>query len=110
MSALTQVGEGVLRIYLPELRRINIYGNHQANGTLRVDGDSLLVSGKLQALSLHRDVTVTFMPDSFMRLTALARLTLVACGLVEESGSGHSSGRKFDSIGAAIQRRSAAVQ
>ena len=72
----------MLRLYLPELRRLSIYGDHAASGTLRFDGDSLLVSGKLQALSLRRAGTVTFTPDSFVRLTALATLKLSSCGLI----------------------------
>ena len=72
----------MLRLCLPKLQRLYIFGCQQVSGTLRIDRDSLPGNGKLQALSLHRTGTVIFMPDSFTRLTALATLTLTKCGLV----------------------------
>ncbi len=73
--------EGLLRLCLPELREILIDGHRGTNGGLRLDGNSLLETPKLQTLVLDAPGTVTFTPDCFARSTPLTAIKLRKCGL-----------------------------
>ena len=81
--ALVQEDEGLLRLDLPSLRRLDISWRYGLSGRLRIDRESFAVAAGLKSLSLVAHMPIALMPDCFTRLTALSTLKLGGCGLIK---------------------------
>ncbi len=84
LKVCVQKEEGSLRLHLPNLRLVTIYGLRSKGGRLHIDRDSFQEAAKLESLALYNPGNrVTMQPDCFAGLTALASIELQKCGLTE---------------------------